>query len=64
MEIECYAPSLVKDFSNLINLFILTSNFATYNANKNTNNQFVNINYGSSLEGVWNFIYISYSSVE
>lgn len=36
--------------------------FATYNLNNNAVNVIQNINYDNSLEGVWNFIYFSYSA--
>ena len=35
--------------------------FTTYNMNNNAVNNIQNIDYGSALEGVWNFIYFSYS---
>lgn len=36
--------------------------FSTYNLNNNAVNVIQNINYENSLEGVWNFIYFSYSA--
>lgn len=35
--------------------------FSTYNLARNINMQPFNIDYGRSLEGVWNFVYVCYS---
>jgi hypothetical protein len=35
--------------------------FTTYNLNNNVVNNVQNVNYDYSLEGVWNFVYYSYS---
>jgi len=36
--------------------------FTTYNVANNAVNVVQNVNYDNSLEGVWNFVYYSYSS--